>query len=33
MQPGGLTVNLPTFESAPAYRVHSVAISYAWAFR
>jgi hypothetical protein len=33
MQPGGLTVNLPTFESAPAYRVHSVAISYAWTFR
>jgi MtrB/PioB family decaheme-associated outer membrane protein len=33
MQPGGLTVNLPTFESAPAYRVHSIAISYAWTFR
>jgi MtrB/PioB family decaheme-associated outer membrane protein len=33
MQPGALVVNLPTFESAPNYRVHTLAASYIFTFR
>jgi MtrB/PioB family decaheme-associated outer membrane protein len=33
MQPGGLAVNLPTFESAPQAKVHTVGLSYVLSFR
>ena len=33
MQPGALVVNLPTFETAPHYRVHAVGVSYSFGFR
>jgi MtrB/PioB family decaheme-associated outer membrane protein len=33
LQPGGLASVLPTYEQAPSYTVHSIALSYVYSFR